>query len=130
VIIRVPTTKPADDKEAYRTLANSLNQNTAETQPFYVRRVAAPFTVEQAYGVYIVDTVTYGSAVSATMPLAAAHSGRQFVVKKNDGGHSVTIYPGGSDTINLTTSHTISNPGEAVRFVSDGVSDWVIIGGK
>lgn len=128
--INVPPSKPADEKEAYRRIAEALNQNNAETQPFYVRKVGEPFTAEKTYGIYIVDTVAFGSTVSATMPLAAAHTHRQFVIKKIDGGHSVKILPSGSDTIEQATHYDMTTPGESVRLVSDGVSDWVHIGGK
>jgi hypothetical protein len=64
------------------------------------------------------------------MPLAAAHANRQFVIKKIDGGHSVKILPSGSDTIEQATHYDMTTPGESVRLVSDGVSDWVHIGGK
>lgn len=125
---KVPNVKPASDDESYRALASSVNQNAAETQPFYVRRVSAPFTADERYGVYAIDTVSYGSTMTVQVPYAKAHNSRRFTFKKIDGGHHIHITPQSGDTVDLGSVITLTTSGDYVTLCSDGVSDWMKIG--
>jgi hypothetical protein len=77
------------------------------------------------------DTVILGDATSGnvtiTLPLASIASGYRFCIKKSDSSaNSVIIARSGSDTIDGSTSATVSVQYVSLTVVSDG-SNWYII---
>lgn len=77
------------------------------------------------------DTVILGDATSGnvtiTLPLASIASGYRFCIKKSDSSaNNVIIARSGSDTIDGSTSATVSVQYVSLTVVSDG-SNWYII---
>ena len=126
MIRSVPLGQP-NGIEAYRQIATALNDVIVQTQPFYVYNVSQPFTVTEDYGVYLVNTVSYGATITASLPPAKAHASKRYVLKNIDGTNPVSIVPNGADTVELLASRALTAAGEKVSLVSDGVSNWAEI---
>lgn len=77
----------------------------------------------------IVNYFTGGGAENANLMPANWHPGGIFVVKHAAATGTVTINPSGADTIDGNPTHVL-NPGGSVIMVSDGVSNFMIIGEK
>lgn len=77
----------------------------------------------------IVNYFTLGGAVNANLMPASWHPGGIFVVKNASGSGTVTINPSGADTIDGNPTHVLT-AGQSVIMVSDGVSNYMIIGEK
>jgi hypothetical protein len=75
---------------------------------------------------YAVDA----TAVVVTVPLASAHSGREYVIIKfGNGGGVVEINASGSDHFDndVTTQLVLSSKGTRVTILSDGVATWYTV---
>ena len=69
-----------------------------------------------------------GGAFTLTLPSAATAGTKAYRIKKTDSTfNAVTIARAGSDTIAGGTSTTLNTQGEAIYFISDGVSAWTIL---
>ena len=87
-------------------------------------------------GSYVIQLTDYyiaytGTGVSHTflLPSASLYSGttQQTYLCKNVGVGTVTLITQGSDTIESSNSSLIVSPGNSVRVVSDGISNWELI---
>ena len=88
-----------------------------------------PDSLSQLFG----GTLNYfslGGAVSANLTPANWQPGAIIVVKNTSGAGTVTINPSGADTIDGAATHVITTGQGSVILVSDGVSNWMIIGEK
>ena len=77
----------------------------------------------------IVNYFTLGGAVNSNLMPASWHPGGIFVVKNASSSGTVTINPSGADTIDGNPTHVLT-AGQSVIMVSDGVSNFMIIGEK
>lgn len=77
----------------------------------------------------IVNYFVGGGAENANLMPASWHPGGIFVVKHAATTGTVTINPSGADTIDGNPTHVL-NPGGSVIMVSDGISNYMIIGEK
>ncbi len=88
-----------------------------------------PESLSQLFG----GTLNYfslGGAVNANLTPANWQPGAIVVVKNTSGSGTVTINPSGSDTIDGAATYVITTGQGSVILVSDGVSNWMIIGEK
>ncbi len=88
-----------------------------------------PDSLSQLFG----GTLNYfslGGAVNANLTPANWQPGAIIVVKNTSGAGTVTINPSGADTIDGAATHVITTGQGSVILVSDGVSNWMIIGEK
>ncbi len=72
-----------------------------------------------------------GGAYNATLPLASAvpDGTRLTIMRTQSGGSNVTIVPGGSDTINGSTSTIALSAAGALRTVQKASSStWLVVG--
>jgi hypothetical protein len=78
------------------------------------------------------ETVILADATSAsftiTLPAAVGCPGRIYYIKKVNSGNTVTIGRTGSNTIDGATSQSLSTQWSFYQLVSDGSSQWYIIG--
>jgi hypothetical protein len=98
--------------------------STASTAPNYTAKVTSYTAVA-----YDLVSVTSG-ALTIALPLSASNANKLIWVV-NNGLASVVTVPTGSDTIGLATSQTLnpgtaSTQGDAMIFIADGVSNWII----
>jgi hypothetical protein len=71
----------------------------------------------------------FSGSVLAFLPVASAYPGTMIVVKNYQSStNAITITPNGADTIDGAATKAISTAFGVVYLVSDGVSDWHIIG--
>ena len=114
------------------TLNGALNQ--ARTGNFAVgvlspaSAAAISINVADAVVVYIIDTTTF--APNVTMPSAVlAGAGRLITIKDKNfaNTHNITVLPQAAQTLDGTSSNTISLNKGVLRYVSDGVSNWASI---
>lgn len=99
--------------------------------PSWGQMILATATKTTNYTITANDTVilgdTTGGDVTITLPLASIASGYRFCIKKTDSSaNDVIITRSGSDTIDGSTSATITLQYASVTIVSDG-SNWYII---
>lgn len=69
--------------------------------------------------------------VAVTLPAANLNSGKEITVKDDSGNAAngaITIDTTGGDTVNGTSSETITSAFEARTYVSDGISNWATVG--
>lgn len=97
-----------------------------------VRRfVTAIITADQTIEVNVVARVdTTSGPVAITLPPAFNNRGLTTIVKDVGGAaaaNAITVVPTGTDTIDGGASAGISVNKGSLRFVSDGVSDWLIV---
>ncbi len=86
-------------------------------------------TVAITKGVWPFDATS--NALTATLPLASAvPDGTRFtIMRTQSGGSNVTIAPGGSDTINGSTSTIALSSQGALRVVQKASSStWLVVG--
>lgn len=90
------------------------------------RTVSADFMV--AVSDKYIEARGYAVALNGVMPsAAAAGAGNWFEVKDAQGvagTHNITLTPDGTDTIDNGASKTIAVNYGALRFTSDGISNW------
>lgn len=68
-----------------------------------------------------------GGAVTITLKTAASMSGREVWIKKTDSsGNAVTIDANGSETIDDSTTVSVTTQYESVTMYSDGTEWWII----
>lgn len=85
----------------------------------------ATFTVGHQ-GTYLVDATS--GAVTVNLPAASSSEGWVVVVKKiAGGGTAVTVDGNGSETIDGSTTKTLSSNWDFVRLVCNGTA-WFIVG--
>lgn len=99
--------------------------------PSWGQVILATATKTIDYTINANDTVILGDATSGnvtiTLPLASIASGYRFCIKKSDNSaNSVIIARSGSDTIDGSTSATVTVQYVSITVVSDG-SNWYII---
>ncbi len=99
--------------------------------PAWGQMILATATKTSNYTITASDTVILADAsggnVAITLPLASIASGYRFCIKKTDSSsNTVSIDRSGSDTIDGSTSASISVPYVSITVVSNG-SDWFII---
>ena len=76
----------------------------------------------------MLNTNATSGTITHTLPLAATH-GNGFIVsfRKSDSSvNSVTVQRAGSDTINGSTTATLTYQNQTMTLISDGVTGWVI----
>lgn len=80
---------------------------------------------------FVIQVDTSAGAFSVTLPTAATvEAGVMMVVKdarSNADVNNITILPNGSDTIDGEANYIIQDINASVKFVSDGVSRWLLI---
>lgn len=88
-------------------------------------KTATTYTITSSDTVIIADATS--NVVTITLPLASAHAGYRFYVKRKDNsGNAVTIARTGSDTIDGATSQTLDSQYTSATIVSDG-TNWYIL---
>jgi hypothetical protein len=76
--------------------------------------------------IMLVDDDTAGSDVTITLPAAASHTGRTYYVKKLGTTADVIIDGNASETIDGSTSISLTSQHESVTLVSDATEWWII----
>jgi hypothetical protein len=80
---------------------------------------------------FIIQVDTSAGAFSVTLPSAATvEAGVMMVIKdarSNAEVNNITVLPDGTDTIDGEASYTIQDVNASVKFVSDGISRWLLI---
>lgn len=80
---------------------------------------------------FIIQVDTNAGAFSVTLPSAATvEAGVMMVIKdarSNADVNNITVLPDGSDTIDGEVNYVIQDINASVKFVSDGVSRWLLI---
>jgi hypothetical protein len=85
---------------------------------------ANPYNV--AAGDYLISETGGGSTVN--LPAANSANGRMLVIYNNSGG-AVAVAPNGGDTISGGAgNYNLAAAGNSVTLISDGASNWVIMG--
>jgi hypothetical protein len=77
-----------------------------------------------------VESITTGGTdKTRTLPTAASSPNAVYTAKKKDSGVGIAkILPNGADTIDLASEYDLPTQGNVVRLLSDGVSNWEILG--
>ena len=70
--------------------------------------------------------IASGSGTTITLPTAAGISGRAYTIKRVDGSNSISIATTSSQTIDSSTTLSLSSNYEAVTVQSDG-SNWQVV---
>ena len=80
---------------------------------------------------FIIQVDTSAGTFSVTLPSAATvEAGVMMVIKdarSNAEVNNITVLPDGTDTIDGEASYTIQDVNASVKFVSDGISRWLLI---
>jgi len=123
---------PATDANGYLKLAGRVIVG-ATTSPHShlqsegsvargVASVSTDTTLDETYSVVLVDAS--GGTITISLPQASGCKGRQYVIKKTDSSsYGVVVDPYGTETIDGSTTRTISTQWGKVEIVSDG-SNW------
>lgn len=83
------------------------------------------YTITGSDSVILADATT--AAFNVTLPTAASISGRQYTIKRiNGGANNVTVNTTSSQTIDGSTSNVLSAQYASVTVVSDG-ANWLIV---
>jgi len=92
---------------------------------FAVKSVTANYTATASDRVILCDATSNSMTVS--LPSASGITGRVYTIKKVDSSaNTVTIDPNGTETIDGSSTYSLSSQWDFVTIVSDG-SNWVII---
>ena len=76
---------------------------------------------------HLVTCDATGGAFTVTLPVAASHAGREYVLIKTDSsGNAVTLDGNGSETINGATDQELAAQWDMIRVVSNGTA-WFVI---
>jgi hypothetical protein len=105
------------------------SQNTVLTSPlFSVTKVSTtPYTINPTDNTVLVTTG--GSAITVNLPSVASRTGgTKLLIMQTDTSGSVIVTANGSDTIQGSSSVTISSQYGKVGLISDGVSTWYDLG--
>lgn len=74
------------------------------------------------------------SGATFTLPSAADNGGKNILIidryGKLSGTNKLDIVPSGSDTAKNAASITLDAPFQRIRLMSDGISDWMVVGGN
>jgi copper chaperone CopZ len=85
-----------------------------------------PFDIVDMNTLYRVDTTASG--ITAYLPTVSGHQGEQVLIKLQSATSSgLTIYPYLTDTVDGEVSYNIDIPRSSLSFVSDGISDWMLV---
>jgi hypothetical protein len=93
-----------------------------------INNTNSPYTILSSDNVILVDTST--ASVTITLPDTSSFTGsRKYTIKDigNASTNSITINRSGSDTIDGSTSLTISTDYVAYNLVTDGIANWYVI---
>ncbi len=104
------------------------NQNNVGYRPVAITNLV---TVTTTYSVLSTDYTVLGDAtsgaVSVTLPLASAQTGKIYVIKKIDSSvNAVTVARSGADTIDGATSVSLLTQYQFTVVQSDGTNWWII----
>lgn len=101
------------------------------TPRFPVVSVSSSQTLTAAHRGRLILVDTSAGAVTITLPAmgTAKHGYPVAIVKATDDANTVTIAPDGTDTIGWDASKELAARGDGTLIVSDGVSNWVGVGG-
>ncbi|HZV11747.1 MAG TPA: hypothetical protein VFA55_00915, partial [Candidatus Kapabacteria bacterium] len=106
-----------------------IGATTPSTGVFTAVSAKANSTAANPYAVaasdFLVTETTGGAAVD--LPAATAGAGRMVVVNNGSAG-AVTVTPSGTDTIAGAANFNLAASGNSVTLISDGVSNWVVMG--
>lgn len=99
-------------------------------KPYLVAAAIAPFA--SAFGQWLRFNAS-GGAIAETLPAISTATGTVsgpgcFVAVTESGGGTLTVGPVGGDTIQGAAAAVVVPPNGALLLVSDGVSDWRILG--
>ena len=92
---------------------------------------STPYAVESNDQLVKIPGVVIGSAVFITLPLAADFSGRKIIFKNLElhPATFTTVSPTGGDTLDEGNfAGTIIGDFSSITLMSDGVSDWSLVG--
>ena len=103
-----------------------LPQSEFPTGQELVRFVAGAYTLTLGDGALVVDT-SMGN-VTVSLPSATAMGKRYVIVKETSDANTVTVTPFGNDTIEASSSKTLSARWSKAILESDGVSNWLDLG--
>lgn len=109
-----------------------VNSNATAAVIFPQSNAASNFTIVSSAQYIELLVNTSGGAYNITMPSAAAvGAGRYFIIKDNTGHagtNNMTLLPNGSDTIDQGSSVILGYNFDSCFIVSDGSSNWSIVG--
>ena len=91
-----------------------------------VRFIAGNYSVTSSDSVIVVDTS--GGNVTVDLPTATLTGKRLVICKETSDANTVTISPFGNDTIESSSSKTLSTQWVKAVLESDGVSNWLDLG--
>lgn len=102
---------------------------SADALNLTVSTKSANYTLVAADEMILADAS--GGAFTLTLPAAASHSGRRYVIKKIDSNltNGVTIDGNGAETIDGATTKVLRTLNEAIVIVSDG-TNWRVVDRK
>ena len=86
--------------------------------------ISSPHTADSSKFI-LVDDDTIGSTVTVNLP-AAASEGRTYHIKKLGSTANVIIDASGSETIDDSSTATLTVQYESIKLVSDGSNWWII----
>lgn len=87
--------------------------------------------LDVTYHTVLVDTVAASGTVTVNLPTASSFPGGEYIIKDYKGNCSVNniivdAYPASGDTLDFGSAVTMMNNNMALKFISDGISNWSI----
>ncbi len=119
----LPTPKTEEERALYISIQNYFDQNNNIVDFLHRRPIStktANYTIEGSDYLTLYDTTS--GAITALLPVAAKHKGQEFLIKKTTGANTLTLDGDGSETIDLSTTQTVTG---LMAVMSDG-SNWQI----
>ncbi len=118
-----------DTKAAAVTVGSGLSFDgttlTASASSLAVTSKTANYTITTSDDLVLASAA--GGAFTVTLPTAVGKTGRIFKIKRtNSGSNNVTVGTTSSQTIDGSTTYTISTQYQSIDVISDG-SNWHII---
>lgn len=94
---------------------------------WHVNAVSSDTTVDDDTE-FLLVTATASGGVGVNLPDAATAAGQSVIIGSATvaSGQTITITPSSGDTVNDTSSLTITVTGKFVHLISDGTSNWIL----
>ena len=109
------------------TVEGTLTLRSGTQNPYDSISAAGPTALN---GHHTVECDTTSNDVTLTIPLAASHTGRQYIIGKSVGANNCILARSGADTFaGVMTTYTLEGAQEALILISNGVSTWWILDG-
>ena len=121
--IRLPTT--ADDVGT--AIMDSLYSGLRKRHWWHVNAVSADTTVDNDTE-FLLVTATASGGVTITLQEATVAPGQSIIIGSATvaSGQTITILPISGDTVDATSSLTITASSKFVHLISDGTSNWIL----